>query len=191
MICGVTSFKNYNRQHDPLTVRVVRGFDDHDHGETLEREGILIKEERTVRKVIQIMVCRQIRTKRGLALAEALLVVTITTLVLLAAFNAAFTAERAAAQTTQSLDAENLAASALAEVKSAPHTFTLPFEDQTLFTTRSAEYTLVRRLEPTPGVPHCAKATITVTWKQGRLDQKRVRETLVPVGGASSVGGGP
>ena len=119
--------------------------------------------------------------RTGFTLLEALVTVTLATLILLGLFQSSFTANKATVQTEQGMEAENLIASRFSEFLSQTSTYTLPFEEEEFIQTRTTNYTLVKKLKQAPTRPHCAIATATLTWQQGQVAQSKALECLIPL----------
>ena len=126
---------------------------------------------------------------KGFTLLESLVTITLATFIMLGIFHSSFTALRANAQTEQVLDAENLIASAFAEFLSDTSSFPPPFQDERSIQTKSTTYTLSRSLVQDPGLQHCLKARVLVTWMQGRKSMSKEMECLLPFENPSP--GGP
>jgi hypothetical protein len=125
-----------------------------------------------------------------MGLAEALASVVLATIVLMGVFNSSFIALSSTAQTEQSFDAENLTASALAELRENHNSLGVPYQSTDEVKERAAEYRVHKELKTLPGYPYCAEAIVTVTWKQGRLDRKRVQKTVIALKNQAGTGSG-
>ncbi|MFA7484326.1 MAG: prepilin-type N-terminal cleavage/methylation domain-containing protein [Vulcanimicrobiota bacterium] len=134
------------------------------------------------------MESKQAKRIRGFTLLEALVTITLGSLIMLGVFHSSFTANRATAQTEQTLEAENLLSSRLAGFLSEAATLSVPYSETELILTKSAEYTLTKTLANAPGRPNCAHARLVLTWKQGRLNQSRDVECLLPYRETSGLG---
>lgn len=134
------------------------------------------------------MVQRRKIGRRGVTLLEALVTITLATLIMLSVFQSSFTANRATAQTEQSMEAENILASRVSMFLSESETLTVPFNETELIMTKSTEYTLTKSLVKDPSRPHCALAKLKLTWKQGRLNREREVECLLPLNDTTGTG---
>jgi len=134
------------------------------------------------------MVQQRYRKGRGFTLLEALVTITLGTLIMLSVFQSSFTANRATAQTEQSMEAENILASRLSVFLSEAETLTVPINETELIMTKSAEYTLTKSVVKDASRPHCALAKLKLTWKQGRLDREREVECLLPLNEPAGTG---
>ena len=125
-----------------------------------------------------------------MGLAEVLASVVLATIVLMGVFNSSFIALSSTAQTEQSFDAENLTASALAELRENNNSLGVPYQSSDVVKERAADYTVKKELKTLPGYPFCAEAIVTVTWKQGRLDRQRVQRTVIELKNRPGTGSG-
>lgn len=136
------------------------------------------------------MMSRQQHRLKGIALAEVLASVVLATIVLMGVFNSSFIALSASTQAEQSFDAENISASALADLRENHHSLGIPFNESYQVSKRAADYSVTRTLKPFSGYPYCAEAIVTVTWNQGRRNMKRQQKTVIEVKSGTGLGTG-
>ena len=136
------------------------------------------------------MLNRHSHRTSGFGLAEVMASVVLITIVLMGAFNSSFIALSSTAQTEASFDAENLAATAFAELKQNYETLGIPYSHSEDIKERAAVYTVRRELKRVSGYPFCAEAVVTVSWLQGRLERRREQRTILSLKNQLGAGGG-
>lgn len=121
------------------------------------------------------------RKRRAFTLVEALVTITVATLVAFGLFQSSFTSIRATAQTEQGLDVTDIVNSEFADVLSQNATLSLPLHEKKEIEKGKVTFTVTTNVTQDLALPHCADAEVIVAWKQGYMNQTRRQRCLIPL----------
>lgn len=126
---------------------------------------------------------RRLKEERGFTLVEALVTITVATLVAFGLILSSFTSIKSTAQTEQGLDVTDIMDSEFASLMSRASTLSLPLHETEEIKKREAVFTVTRNITQDPDHPYCAKAEVVISWKQGQVlvPQTRRQISLLPL----------
>ncbi len=114
-------------------------------------------------------------------IGEAIFALALTAIVVLGILNMVGMAIASSDHTEQTFLAQDLASSQLAEILASPIPWSQPREEHQVVTVRGRDFSVSRQARAHPDEPYCAEVTITVTWRQGRLQRQVQRKALIPL----------